>query len=97
MCLHKLVIISPLVFLLVVLHCVELLCFLFCCFYFVLFCFLTYLRLVIASDGQEALEMLEDKTKAFPDLILLDNLMPRLDGKSTCIKIREVCKFHPNY
>jgi DNA-binding response OmpR family regulator len=39
-----------------------------------------------ASDGQEALEILE---KNDVDLIILDVMMPKLDGIEACMKIRE--------
>ncbi|GFP74362.1 response regulator transcription factor [Clostridium fungisolvens] len=39
-----------------------------------------------ASDGQEALEVLE---KNDVDLIILDVMMPKLDGIEACMKIRE--------
>ncbi|HEV2583691.1 MAG TPA: response regulator, partial [Ktedonobacteraceae bacterium] len=39
-----------------------------------------------ASDGQQALEQIEQKS---PDLVLLDVMMPRMDGFSVCHKVRE--------
>ena len=39
-----------------------------------------------AENGKEALEMLDDSI----DLILLDVMMPVMDGVKTCIKIREL-------
>lgn len=39
-----------------------------------------------ASNGKEALEMIENDEF---DLVILDIMMPELDGVSTCIKIRE--------
>ncbi|HLL79113.1 MAG TPA: response regulator transcription factor [Ktedonobacteraceae bacterium] len=39
-----------------------------------------------ASDGQQALEQIEQKV---PDLVLLDVMMPRLDGFTVCHKVRE--------
>ena len=39
-----------------------------------------------ASDGQQALEQIERKT---PDLVLLDVMMPRMDGFSVCHRVRE--------
>ena len=42
--------------------------------------------ILTAYDGMEALEVLE---KSRPDLILLDVMMPRLNGLSTLMKIRE--------
>ena len=42
--------------------------------------------ILTAYDGMEALEVLE---RSRPDLILLDVMMPRLNGLSTLMKIRE--------
>ena len=39
-----------------------------------------------ASDGQQALEQIEHQA---PDLVLLDVMMPRLDGFTVCYKVRE--------
>src|SRR5260370_2109812 len=39
-----------------------------------------------ASDGQQALEQIEAQT---PDLVLLDVMMPKLDGFSVCHRVRE--------
>ena len=39
-----------------------------------------------ASDGQQALEQIEQKS---PDLVLLDVMMPKMDGFSVCHKVRE--------
>lgn len=39
-----------------------------------------------ASNGEEALKLVEDYDY---DLVILDIMMPKLDGVSTCIKIRE--------
>src|SRR5579884_1824161 len=39
-----------------------------------------------ASDGQQALDLVESKA---PDLVLLDVMMPRLDGFTVCHRIRE--------
>ena len=41
--------------------------------------------ILTAYDGMEALEVLE---RSRPDLILLDVMMPRLNGLSTLMKIR---------
>lgn len=41
---------------------------------------------LMASDGLEAMDFVE---KSIPDLILLDVMMPRLDGFSVCQKVRE--------
>ena len=43
-------------------------------------------EVIQARDGSEALEQLE---KEKPDLILLDIMMPKLDGISALMKIRE--------
>ncbi len=40
-----------------------------------------------ASNGQEALRLLFDQR---PDLVLLDVVMPRMDGWQTCSRIRDV-------
>jgi len=39
-----------------------------------------------ASDGQQALEQIESNT---PDLVLLDVMMPRMDGFAVCQRVRE--------
>lgn len=41
----------------------------------------------IAQDGQQALDLFESYN---PDLILLDVMMPKLDGYTVCSKIRKV-------
>jgi DNA-binding response OmpR family regulator len=38
------------------------------------------------SDGEQALEQIEQRS---PDLVLLDVMMPRMDGFSVCHKVRE--------
>lgn len=38
------------------------------------------------SDGQQALEQIEQKS---PDVVLLDVMMPRMDGFTVCLKVRE--------
>ncbi|WP_405080268.1 response regulator transcription factor [Paenibacillus chitinolyticus] len=43
-------------------------------------------RLLKASDGSEALELLNENEV---DLIILDVMMPRMDGIEACMKIRE--------
>lgn len=43
-------------------------------------------KLLTASDGLEALELLRTNSV---DLIILDVMMPRLDGIATCMRIRE--------
>jgi two-component system response regulator MprA len=44
-------------------------------------------EVVAASDGMEALQYVEDSSSP-PDVIVLDVLMPNLDGLSTCRAIR---------
>ncbi len=39
-----------------------------------------------ASDGQQALELIESNP---PDLVLLDVMMPKLDGFTVCYRVRE--------
>jgi DNA-binding response OmpR family regulator len=39
-----------------------------------------------ASDGQQALEFIENNA---PDLVLLDVLMPKMDGFTVCSRVRE--------
>lgn len=53
--------------------------------------FLTYnleqsnFEIIVAYNGEEALDKLKEK----PDLIILDIMMPKLDGFETCKKIRQ--------
>src|SRR5689334_3302721 len=39
-----------------------------------------------ASDGQQALALIEAQT---PDLVLLDVMMPKMDGLTVCQRVRE--------
>src|SRR5579872_299432 len=41
---------------------------------------------VATSDGQQALERIEEK---LPDLVILDVMMPKLDGFAVCERVRE--------
>lgn len=41
---------------------------------------------ITASDGQQALERIEQK---MPDLLLLDVMMPKMDGFTLCYRVRE--------
>lgn len=43
-------------------------------------------KVLSASDGQQALEQIEVNT---PDLVLLDIMMPKLDGFCVCQRVRE--------
>jgi CheY-like chemotaxis protein len=45
-------------------------------------------EVVEAADGQEALEILLDRTRPLPDVITLDAIMPRRDGWWTVSMIR---------
>lgn len=45
-------------------------------------------RVMLAHDGEEALEKLGDREQA-ADLVILDVMMPKLNGMETCRKIRE--------
>ncbi len=47
-----------------------------------------------ALDGEEAIELAD---KELPDLILLDIMMPKLDGIETCRRIRELPNLHQVY
>ena len=46
-------------------------------------------RIVTASDGLEAIRLIEDTEQATPDLILLDVMMPRMSGFEVCRKLKE--------
>lgn len=43
-------------------------------------------EILSASNGQQALEQIEQKV---PDLVLLDVMMPKMDGFTVCSKVRE--------
>lgn len=43
-------------------------------------------EVLAASDGQQALELIENHA---PDLVLLDVMMPRMDGFTVCQRVRE--------
>jgi DNA-binding response OmpR family regulator len=43
-------------------------------------------EVLMATDGQIALEQIE---RSLPDLVLLDVMMPRMDGFTVCQKVRE--------
>ena len=42
----------------------------------------------LAADGQEALDRLENESEQAPDAVLLDVLMPALDGLEVCRRLR---------
>ena len=44
-----------------------------------------YMDVVVANDGPEALEMI---SQCHPDLVLIDAVMPRMDGFEVCRKIK---------
>ena len=43
-------------------------------------------QIAVATDGESALELVE---YAPPDLILLDVMMPGIDGFETCVRLKE--------
>ncbi len=43
-------------------------------------------QVLVASDGKQALEQIEQHA---PDLVLLDVMMPRMDGFTVCQRVRE--------
>lgn len=43
-------------------------------------------QVLVASDGQQALEQIEQHV---PELVLLDVMMPRMDGFTVCQRVRE--------
>jgi DNA-binding response OmpR family regulator len=43
-------------------------------------------EVLVASDGQQALEQIEQHV---PDLVLLDVMMPRMDGFTVCQRVRD--------
>ncbi|HEX7358008.1 MAG TPA: response regulator, partial [Ignavibacteriaceae bacterium] len=42
-------------------------------------------EVIVGRDGEEAIQKLSEK----PDLIILDIMMPKLDGFETCKRIRD--------
>ena len=47
-----------------------------------------------AKSGKEGIEIAK---KFVPNLILLDIMMPKLDGIETCIKLRSIETLHSSY
>mgnify|MGYP003334620532 CR=1 FL=1 len=47
------------------------------------------LKVIVAGDGVEALERLE---KSSPDLVILDIVMPRMNGYQVCRKLKSDAK-----
>jgi two-component system, chemotaxis family, response regulator Rcp1 len=45
-------------------------------------------RMVIAEDGEQALAMLRDSSRARPDLILLDLNLPGIDGREVLQELK---------
>jgi CheY-like chemotaxis protein len=46
-------------------------------------------KTITASDGVEAIKIVEDSATPKPDLILLDVMMPRMSGFEVCRKLKE--------
>jgi CheY-like chemotaxis protein len=46
-------------------------------------------KILTASDGIEAMTLIEDADQPTPDLILLDVMMPRMSGFEVCRKLKE--------
>ena len=44
-------------------------------------------RIIVAQSGRQALEAVK---KVVPDLILLDVMMPEMDGFETCTRLKEI-------
>lgn len=50
------------------------------------------LEILLAEDGEEALQVAFEKQ---PELILLDVLMPKMNGYDVCQRIRQQSDYHP--
>ena len=46
-------------------------------------------QIMTASDGVEAIQVIDDNDSPTPDLMLLDVMMPRMSGFEVCRKIKE--------
>ena len=44
-------------------------------------------RVITAPDGKSALQLIKEKK---PDVILLDLMMPGIDGREVCHRVREI-------
>jgi len=49
-----------------------------------------HMEVITASSGEQALEIID---KVAPDIVLLDIMMPGIDGFQTCQRIREIPRF----
>ena len=46
-------------------------------------------QVVKAFDGLQAIEYIENSARTLPDVILLDIMMPNMNGYEVCAKVRE--------
>jgi len=51
------------------------------------------LSVLVAEDGEEALKIIEEER---PDLILLDVLLPKVNGYDVCAQVRHIENYHPH-
>ncbi|MBI5671248.1 MAG: response regulator [Chloroflexi bacterium] len=51
------------------------------------------LEIVLAEDGLQAIDLIEAKR---PDLILLDVLLPKMNGYDVCRHIRQIADYNPH-
>lgn len=49
----------------------------------------------VARDGLELIDRLSDRNQAWPDLVLLDLNMPRMDGRELLVHVRTQMKLPP--
>lgn len=50
------------------------------------------LQILMAEDGEEALKIASEER---PDLILLDVLLPKLNGYDVCQRVRKIADYNP--